>query len=80
MADADERILEQLRDDFPGCHFWRALQRDGTLGSWMASRRDPSAGTDPTLMEATPALLRKQCEEQRANAGKRLRVLAGPAF
>jgi hypothetical protein len=66
----DERaVLEALQADWPRWNIWRAL-RDGVPRSWMASRLDPAAGPDATLMEPTPDLLRAALTDQARRAAR----------
>lgn len=70
QAQVDEQELGRLRAEFGGWRIWRAVQRDGRLGEWVASLHDPRAGVEPTLMFPTAAQLRdallQQAEKARA--------------
>jgi hypothetical protein len=65
MRSDDEAARLQLETDFPGWYFWRAVRCDGEPRSWMATRTDPNAGPDPTVMADTAEKLRAALEEQR---------------
>lgn len=68
LTSGEELIANQLANEFPGWSFWRARRRDGSPGSWMATRLDPAAGTDPTLMAKDIPDMRQQATQQKASA------------
>lgn len=70
MTDGNDQIVRQLEDDFPGWRFWRGIRRDGSLGSWCASRIDRNAGIYPTLVCDDVPHLRAQLAEQRERADR----------
>jgi hypothetical protein len=81
-ASTDEETLDQLRAQFPGWPPWRPRRRDGEPSSWAATRRDESAGVDPTVVANTAEELRAALAEQRAlveRSGRRP-IAQGEAF
>ena len=69
MTDArkDPELLA-LEAEFPGWYCWRAHNSEGDLTSWMATRSDPAAGVEPTLMARDKPALREKLATQRAIA------------
>lgn len=55
----DDQALAALRKAFGGHRIWRAVRRDGRLGSWVATLHDPTAGVDPTVIRDSAGELRE---------------------
>nr|BFE32297.1 hypothetical protein GCM10010200_045480 [Actinomadura rugatobispora] len=67
-SNTEEKVLEQLRQEFEGHRIWRSVRADGRLGEWIASLHDPTAGVTPTLMHPTPEALRTALIRERVQA------------
>jgi hypothetical protein len=67
-ADSADEELANLRRDFTGHRIWRGVRSDGSLGDWVASLHDPSAGVDPTVIQSSPAALREALVNEAARA------------
>lgn len=71
MVDGDERILQQLRTDFPGWSFRRHHHEDGRLGDLWATRNhvltgaEMYAGLAHNLAAGTASEMRAALERQR---------------
>lgn len=62
----DERTIEQITAAFPGWRVWRPKRRDDKPpSSWVATRLQERAGTDPTVLANTAEELRTALAEQR---------------
>lgn len=61
----DEDALSAIAADFPGWHLWRPRRMDSRPSSWAATRREETAGVDPTVMANTAEDLRAALAEQR---------------
>lgn len=70
-ANSDEKAIYELRTEFPGWGFWRAVKPDGSPGEWVATRRDPGAGVSATVMQPSPEALRGALLNERAEAETR---------
>lgn len=61
--------LTRLQAEHPGWRISRSRKRDGRVGDdWVASRRDPRAGTDPTVICRSAEELRQALREQARRA------------
>jgi len=69
-ADPEAAALEA---DFTGWHVWRATDRFGQPGDFVATRHDPAAGVDPTVMAGSAAEMRAALTEQRVQRAMRSR-------
>ncbi|MBO2459497.1 hypothetical protein [Actinomadura violacea] len=67
-SDSADEELANLRRDFTGHRIWRGVRSDGSLGDWVASLHDPSAGVDPTVIQSSPAALREALVNEAARA------------
>jgi hypothetical protein len=65
QASTDEETSEQITAEYPGWRIWRPKRWDARSTSWAATRRDESAGVDPTVIANTAELLRLALAEQR---------------
>jgi hypothetical protein len=57
-----------IQADFTGWRVWRATNRFGQPGDFIATRRDPQAGVDPTVMTTTADQMREALASQRKRA------------
>lgn len=70
-ANSEDNALSELRTDFSGWRFWRAVKSDGRLGEWVATRHEPGAGVSATVMRPTASLLRAALLVEREEAQMR---------
>lgn len=78
----DDETIERITAEFPGWRVWRPKRWDDKPSSWAATRREESAGVDPTVITNTPEQLRAALAEQRdlvERTGRRP-VVAGEVF
>ncbi|HEY9367585.1 hypothetical protein [Streptomyces sp.] len=76
----DDDDFAQLRKDFPGWDYWRAHDSFDNPTSWMATRVDPTAGVDRTLMSRDEPGLRVLLARQKdaVESGTGVAVSAKP--
>jgi hypothetical protein len=65
LRTSDDDEPAAIEAEFEGWHVWRATNRFGDPGDYVATLRDPSAGVDPTVMADTAERLRASLAEQR---------------
>ncbi|GAA4096591.1 hypothetical protein [Actinomadura miaoliensis] len=66
-----DQALADLRQDFTGHRIWRSVRWDGSLGDWVATLHDPTAGIDATVIRSNPNALRKALGQQAEQAKAR---------
>jgi hypothetical protein len=71
----EDQDLNRLRADFTGHRIFRAVRRDGCLGEWVATLRDPNAGVDATVMCPTADALRAALTEEAKRAQQKRMML-----
>lgn len=78
----DDETIERITAEFPGWRVWRPKRWDDRPSSWAATRRDESAGVDPTVLANTADELRTALAKQReaVELTGRRPVVAGEVF
>ncbi|MFC4052463.1 hypothetical protein ACFOY4_22490 [Actinomadura syzygii] len=70
-AQAEDRALRRLREEFTGHRIWRAQRSDGSPGEWVATLHDPAAGVDATVICRDSEELRVALVHERQRAAGR---------
>ena len=67
--------LDDLRERWRGWRVWRSTNYLGQPGDWCATRLDPAAGPDPTVICDTAADLTAALAEQATSTRPPTRIL-----